>query len=136
MPTPHPHQRERDTGAVTLELAIVFPALLLIITALVQYGLWFHARTLAHAAAAEGAAAARAYNAALPDGHAQAEDFLARTASDTLLGHQVTVTAVGTGHVRVTVTGHSLSVLPGITGPAVTESAEGPIERFTTAGGP
>ena len=39
----------RDTGAVSLEIAILAPALLLVVFTIVQTGLWFYARNLAHA---------------------------------------------------------------------------------------
>ena len=51
----------RDTGSASIELVILFPALLLLVTAMIQYALWFHARSLALAAAQEGVAVARAY---------------------------------------------------------------------------
>ena len=38
--------------------------------------------------------------------------------------------------VQVVVTGRSVSVLPGVAGFAVSQSAAGPLERFTTAGAP
>ena len=47
---------------MSLEIAILAPALLLLVFSIVQGGLWFHARNLAQAAAQEGAAAGAAYH--------------------------------------------------------------------------
>ncbi|WP_149203867.1 TadE/TadG family type IV pilus assembly protein [Actinotalea subterranea] len=126
----------RDDGSVSLELAIVFPVLLLIVVALLQYGLWFHARTLAQAAAAEGATAARTQGAVLDDGRTRAEAFLAEHAGDLVLDSAVSVTAPSPGHVAVEVRGRSLSLLPLVPGPQIVQSAQGPVERFTTPGEP
>ena len=124
----------RDTGSATVEVAILFPVLLAVIVAIVQYGLWFHARSLALAAAQEGVTAARAYAADPVIGPDRAREFLQAHGSDPLTDVTATATSPGAGQVGVEVTGRSLSLLPGVPGPAVTQSAEGPVERFTVAG--
>jgi Flp pilus assembly protein TadG len=121
---------------VSVEIAILFPALLLIVTAIVQYGLWFHARSVALAAAQEGVAAAATYQAAPGRGADRARTFLDDHAGDTLRDVEVIQTAPATGQVVVQVTGRALSLLPGVVGPAVSQSAQAPVERFTVAGGP
>ena len=126
----------RDDGSVSLELSILFPVLLLVVVALLQYGLWFHARTLAQAAAAEGVATARSYGATLDAGRDRAQVFLADHADDLVLDPVVTASAASAGHVEVQVRGHSLSLLPFVAGPVVVQSAQGPVERFTTEGSP
>ena len=137
MPAPRPHQRTTaDRGSVSLELAIVFPALLLIVTALIQYALWFHARSLALAAAQQGVSVARAYHSTPAAGRGSALAFIADHGADTLLNPDVTTASPATEQVQVVVTGRSVSVLPGVTGIAVSQSAAGPLERFTTAGAP
>ena len=125
-----------EAGSVSVEIAILFPALLLLITALVQYALWFHARSVALAAAQEGVTAVASYGAAPGSGADRARSFLGAHGADTLTGPQVTETAPAAGHVTVHVTGRSVSVLPGVPGPAVAQSAQAPIERFTLAGAP
>lgn len=129
-------QHEQDRGSASVELVIVFPALLLLITALVQYGLWFHARSLALAAAQEGVAGARTYGASPDIGPDVALAFIREHGGETLLGAAATTGAAGVGHVSVVVTGQSLSVLPGVPGIQVRQSAAGPLERFTTTGAP
>ena len=126
--------RCRDTGSATVEIAILFPVLLAVIVAIVQYGLWFHARSLALAAAQEGVTAARSYAADPAIGPDRAREFLQAHGSDTLTDITATATSPGAGQVGVQVTGRSLSLLPGVPGVAVTQSAEGPVERFTVAG--
>ena len=126
--------RRRDIGSATVEVAILFPVLLAVIVAIVQYGLWFHARSLALAAAQEGVTAARAYAADPAIGPGRAREFVQAHGADTLTDVTATATSPGAGQVGVEVTGRSLSLLPGVPGPAVTQSAEGPIERFTVAG--
>jgi Flp pilus assembly protein TadG len=116
---------------VSLEIAILAPALLLLVFSIVQAGLWFHARNLAQAAAQEGAAAGAAYNAAPAAAVARARSFLAEHAGDSLTGTSVTAAGTTTAFVRIEVTGRALSVLPGVPGLTVTQDALVPVERFT-----
>lgn len=134
--TIHPRRRRADTGSASVELVILFPAVLLIITALLQYGLWFHARALALAAAQEGVFAARNYHSTPNLGAATALAFIADHGSDTLLSPAATTSTPTLGQVQVAVTGRSLSVLPGVAGLVVSQSAAGPLEQFTVAGAP
>ena len=126
----------RDAGSVSVEIAILFPVLLALIVAIVQYGLWFHARSLALAAAQEGVTAARTYGAEPAAGPARAREFLTAHGAGTLTDVTVAPTTPGAGQVGVQVTGRSLSLLPGVPGLVVTQSASGPRERFTTPGAP
>lgn len=128
-----PPPDRQDQGSASIELVILFPALLLVVTALVQYGLWFHARSLALAAAQEGVAVARTYGAPPQSGQDTALAFIRDHGADTLTNATATTTTPGPHSVQVVVTGRSLSVLPGAPGIAVSQSAAGPIERFTTA---
>ncbi|NUU15819.1 pilus assembly protein [Cellulomonas humilata] len=119
-----------------MELVILFPALLLLITAMIQYALWFHARSLALAAAQEGVAIARSYGASPEAGRETALAFIRDHGADTLTEATAVASIPGPEHVQVVVSGRSLSVLPGAAGIRVTQSADGPLERFTTAGAP
>ena len=121
---------------MSLELAIAFPVVLMLVTALMQYGLWFFARTVALAAAQEGVTAARVLDGAPADGVARAGEYIVQNGSDTLRDAVVTATSPVPGTVAVQVSGRSLSVLPGVAGFTVTQSAEGPVEAFTQAGDP
>jgi Flp pilus assembly protein TadG len=125
-----------DRGSVSLEIAILGPALLLLIFSVVQVSLWFYARSLALAAAQEGVNAGRTYSADPGSGVTRARAFINEQAGDSLT--QTTVTSAGSSPtlIRIQVTGRSLSVLPGVPGIEVTQSAIGPIERFTTGVAP
>lgn len=61
-----------ERGAATLELAIVAPALMLLILGILQFGLWYHAQHVVYAAAQEGARAAAAEGSTLESGEARA----------------------------------------------------------------
>lgn len=117
-------------GSVTLEIAILGPVLLLAIFTTVQAGLWFYARSLALAAAQEGVAAARGYHADPASGPARARAFLTEHGADTLQAPQISMATTAT-RVRIQVTGHALSVLPGLPALAVSQAADGPRERLT-----
>jgi Flp pilus assembly protein TadG len=125
-----------DGGSVSLEVAILGPALLLLIFTIVQAGLWFHARSLALAAAQEGVTAARAYRAGPATGTSRARLFLTEHAGDSVAAARITSTGTTSTQIRIQVRGRALSVLPGIPGLTVSQSAEGPVERFTTASRP
>lgn len=124
--------RRDQSGSTSLELVVLFPVLLLVIFGLVQGALWFHARNLAGGAAAEGVRVARAENGTPDAGRQRALTFLADAGgADVLTDHSVQVTGDGQ-QVRAVVTGRSISVLPGVSGPLVEQSATGPVERFTS----
>jgi Flp pilus assembly protein TadG len=117
-------------GAASVELAITFPAVLLLVMTLIQAALWFYARSVALGAAQEGAREGRVQPASTARAEAAAEGFLAQTASDLLTGRNVTVTGSPTA-IEVTVSGRSLSLFPGLSGWSVTQTAVGPVERPT-----
>jgi len=121
----------QDRGSLTLEVSILAPILLLLVFTIIQVGLWSYARSLALGAAQEGLAAGRAHGASAQVGRDRAQQFLDAAAGDSLVGGAVAVT-VDAIRVRVDVTGRSLSVLPGVPGLPVRQSAEGPRERFTS----
>jgi Flp pilus assembly protein TadG len=128
-----PRSRRRDdAGSVSLELAVIFPALLLLIIAAVQAGLLFHARHLAQAAAQEGLRATRQYDGTTTAGQQAAAGLLTQSAGDLLAGRQISVQRNGQ-QADVRITGHAISLLPGVT-LTVSANAAGPVERFTTPG--
>ena len=119
-----------ERGAASVELAVTFPVVLLLVMTLIQAALWFHARSVALGAAQEGAREGRVQPASTARAESAAEDFLEQTASDLLTGRTVTVAGSPTS-IEVTVTGTSLSLFPGMSGWSVTQSAFGPVERPT-----
>ena len=121
---------------MSLEIAILAPVLLVLVFTIVQAGLWFHARNLAQAAAQEGATAAASYTATPTSGVTRARAFLSEQAGDSLSATTVSTAGSTPTLVRVQVTGRALSVLPGVPGMTVTQTAFVPVERFTSDGTP
>ncbi|MEH0424720.1 TadE/TadG family type IV pilus assembly protein [Streptomyces sp. B21-083] len=123
-----------DRGDTSIQMAIVFPFVLLATVAVIQASMWYYARQIALTAAREGLTAARAYESSPATGAARARDVLGRVAGDSLRGYSVTAGSDGQ-RVRVQVSGTSLSMIPGVGGLQVTQSASGPVERWTVPGG-
>lgn len=123
-----------DRGDASLQMAIVYPFVLLATIAVIQASMWYYARSIALTAAREGLSAARAYQASPADGTAKAQDVLGRAAGDSLLGYTVS-TAGSTGQrVRIEVSGTAQSMIPGVSGLRVSQSASGAVERWTVPG--
>lgn len=111
-------------------MVVLLPALFAVMFLGMQAALFYHARTVAIAAAQQGARAAAGENGSTSDGVLAASDFITQAG-----GADVLVNARASAHrtattVTVAVTGHALSVLPGWT-PAVVQSASLPVERLT-----
>ncbi|MFJ7905269.1 TadE/TadG family type IV pilus assembly protein [Streptomyces sp. NPDC096198] len=123
-----------DRGDTAIQMAIIFPFVLLATVAVIQASMWYYARQIALTAAREGLTAARAYQSSPADGAAQARDVLGRTAGDSLSGYSVSASSNGQ-RVQVQVSGTAMSMIPGISGLQVTQSASGPVERWTVPGG-
>ena len=123
-------QLSGERGAASVELAVTFPVVLLLVMTLIQAALWFYARSVALGAAQEGAREGRVQPASTARAQSAAEGFLDQTAQDLLTGRDVTV-AGSPSSIEVTVTGTSISLFPGLSGWAVTQSAVGPVERPT-----
>lgn len=122
-----------DRGDASIQMAIVYPFVLLAAIAVIQASMWYYARQIALTAAREGVSAARAYRAGPADGAARAREVLSRTAGDSLRFASVTAGSTGT-RVRIQVSGTAQSMIPGLPGVSITQSASGPIERWTAPG--
>jgi len=122
-----------DRGDTSIQMAIIFPFVLLATVAVIQVSMWYYARQIALTAAREGLTAARAYESSPADGAAQARDVLGRTAGDSLRGYSVVAGSNGQ-RVRVQVSGTAMSMIPGVSGLQVTQTASGPVERWTVPG--
>ena len=57
-----------ERGMTTIQVAILFPVVLFWLMLIVQYGLWWHAKQVANAAAAEAVAAAQVPTGTEADG--------------------------------------------------------------------
>jgi Flp pilus assembly protein TadG len=134
----HGRMRRSDAGVATLELVVIFPVLLLLLFGIFQGALYFHGRNVLLAAAEQGVRAARLD--AQPDRAAtavqQARQFLLDTGElKNLSGLTITPT-IDAGQVRLTITARTVSLLPGVPGPQVSQTAAGSIERFTSPSQP
>src|SRR3954471_4354414 len=119
-----------ERGSVSLEMAIVFPVVLLLIMTSIQAALWFYARSIALGAAQEGAREGRLQPASTERAQAAADSFLDRAGQALINEIDVAVRGSPTA-IEVTVTGRSLSLVPGLDGWPVSQTAVGPIEQLT-----
>lgn len=123
--------RRRDQrGSVSIELVILLPALFAVMFLGMQAALFHHARTVAIAAAQEGARAAGAEQGRESDGIGAANDFIAEAGGDDVFTGTAATASRTTTAATVTVTGYSLSVIPGWK-VRITQSASVPVERLT-----
>ncbi len=122
--------RRDERGSVSIELLIILPTLFAVMFLGVQAALYHHARTVAIAAAQEGARAAGAENGRTSDGISAAHAFIADAGGDDVLtGPSISGNRTATV-ATVRVVGKSMSVIPGWT-PVVRQSASMPVERLT-----
>ncbi len=121
----------RDRGAVSLELAILFPVALTLTLGAVQAGLWFSARTMCEAAAEAGVRAGKVLGAPTGTGAAAGSAYLTDVAGSLVLSPSVTETRTPAA-VDVSCAGQAQNVIPlpgfNIT---VAQSAHAGLERFT-----
>ncbi|WBB65554.1 TadE family protein [Micromonospora sp. WMMD812] len=122
----------RDGGANPVELAVVLPAILLLLFASIQVAVWFVARSTALNAAQSAVNAQRVHQAPADAGLRRATRFLT-VSGDWLVGWKSPGPTCQTSATEVTCTvrGRSLSVVPLVTFP-VEQTAHGTVERWTT----
>ncbi len=131
-----PARRRADGGASAIELAVVTPALLLLIFFTVQLALWLYGRNVALQAAREGVSQLRLVSADSDVNEARrgversVERYAATIGRESLAG-PVAGSAYDDppGRVVVTVSGRVISLVPGLT-LTVSQRADGEIERF------
>ena len=108
----------------------MLPALFAVMFLGMQAALYYHARTVAIAAAQEGARAAGSENGQSADGVGAASGFVADAGGNDVLIAASATADRSTTTATVTVHGFSLSVIPGWR-PSITQSATVPVERLT-----
>jgi len=119
-----------DRGSATIQFTVLMPVLFLLIFVGIQGAVQYHARTVALAAAQEGARAAAAQFGTPAAGRAAAEAFVVSAGGDDTLQNVAITTSRDLNTARVVVSGTSLSLVPGWT-PVITQSASAPVERIT-----
>ncbi|MFE4599365.1 TadE family protein [Kitasatospora indigofera] len=118
-----------DSGSLSLELAIIFHAVMLLIFTIIQTGLWYHARSVALSAAQRGVESARVQGAGIGQGTTVTNDFLDRAGSS-ISGRSVSGSDGNT--VRIDVSGRVETWIPGLSLP-IHQHASAARERLTGA---
>lgn len=123
----------RDQGASPVEIAILWPVIVLALFASVQVASYFTARSLALTAAQAAVSAERQLDAEPGVGKVRAEQLLAQAGdwlADPPDGDRVgDPVRTGTG-VSYTVRGQAISIIPGVSW-NISQTAHGTIERPT-----
>ena len=124
-----------DRGASAVELAVVAPALLLLIFFSIQAALWEYGRSVAEQSAREAVSRLRVIvvgadvPSALAAAQVEAENYARSVGRESVLDPVATATLTGPARVRVSVSGRAISLVPGVT-LTVHGAAEGDIEQF------
>jgi Flp pilus assembly protein TadG len=117
-----------EHGSSSLQTVLVMPLLLLLITLIVQFALWYHASHIAIAAAQDGARAARVEGGTELDGRGRAQQIIDQLGANVLVEPSVTVTR-DAQVARVEVHGYAPELIPGLRLP-VDAVSTGTVERF------
>lgn len=121
---------EHERGSTSIQMVLLMPALFAVMFLGMQGALFYHARTVALAAAQEGVRTAAGLGGSGSAGARDAYAFVADAGGDDVLQGTQVRSSRSTTNATVTVTGRCLSVIPGWT-PTVTQSASAPVERIT-----
>jgi Flp pilus assembly protein TadG len=115
-----------ERGAVSAELVIATPLLLLLIMGVIQFALWQHAEHIASAVAQQGVSVGRLQGESAVAGQKEAQSVLNQLGSIVLVDSNIDATRTA-ATTTVTVTGHAESIL-GIFSLPVKAVAVGPSE--------
>ena len=118
----------RERGSATIQMVVLIPALFTLMFLGVQAAVLYQGRTIALAAAQEGARASASADGTNAAGIAAASDFVTSTSAGlkntSVSGNRTATTAT------ITVTTHTVSLIPFVS-PKITQSASMPVERLT-----
>lgn len=123
-----------ERGAASIQTVITYPVVLLMVFAMVQGVIYYHAQNVARSVANGAVQAARLETGTEADGYAEAAARLDR-GRDVFASVDVFVDR-GEEVATATVVGLAPSLVPGFRGLRVEQTATGPVERFTPAVGP
>ena len=123
-----------ERGTVSAELALVAPALMLLVLGLLQFGLWYHAQEVAQGAALEGARVAAAEDGSAAAGRARAMEILQEGLGSAATDEAASA-SVGPDVARVRVTARLQGILPipGLSSFVLSSEASAFRERFRPA---
>ncbi|HEY3810406.1 MAG TPA: TadE/TadG family type IV pilus assembly protein [Acidimicrobiales bacterium] len=136
--TPHRPRRpwralgRDERGAVSAELVIATPLLLLLIMGVIQFALWEHAEHIATAVAQQGVSVGRLQGETAAAGQNQAQSVLDQLGSTVLASSKITATRTDE-LTTVTVTGHAESIV-GLFSLPVKATASGATENYSYPG--
>ena len=124
-----------ERGIASLELALVAPALMLLVLGVLQFGLWYHAQEVVQGAALEGARAAAAEDGTAAAGRDRAIKVL-HEGLGSVATEQGASATVGPdiAQVRVTARLRGLLPIPGLSSFLLSSEASAFRERFRPAG--
>lgn len=121
---------ESERGSLTLETAVIFPAVMMLIFGVIQGALYYHAADVARHAAYAAVNAASSHTGSEGTGHAAASSFITQLGGENVLaGSTISVTR-SAEVASATVTGRSVSLVPGLELPLISQSAQAPVERW------
>ena len=127
--------RQRDeSGASAVELVLYMPILMITILFAVQFSLIYLGGQVASGAAREAARTARVTSD--PGAAKAVGDRIIAQIGKGVLDDARVVPQVGEDQARVTVSGEAKKLLPFLPVPRVSETVEGPIEKFVEDTGP
>lgn len=117
-----------DRGAVTVELVLATPLMVLCLLFVIQAGVWMHATHIAQTTAQRALESARAYNGSTSAGYDTAEQTLHALAGGTLKDAEAHVTR-GATQATAEIDGYAATVVPGLR-LRVRAHVTGGVERF------
>lgn len=118
----------RERGAVSAEVAVLMPLVLLMALVVIHFGLWYHAAEVAHAVAAEGVRAGRVEGGTESAATNRARAALAELGPAAIREPVIDAT-VTAEEVRVQIRGRAPRLIPLLDLP-VRGTAVSPRERF------
>jgi Flp pilus assembly protein TadG len=119
-----------DRGDTSIQMVIVLPFIILFAMLIAQASMWYYAREVAQTAAREGVSAGRTYHSSIDAGTSRAREVASQIGGNSLLGIGVSPSGSSADRITITVSGHAPSVIPGMTGPSISQSASGPRENW------
>jgi len=126
---------DQERGAATLEFALVAPLLMLLMLAVLQFGLWYHAQGVVLAAAQEAARVTAAEDGTPTAGHTRARELLDAGLGTDAGSATVTVTR-DARLARATITASLRPLLPFTGGLRLRAEGRSFAEHFRPAGSP
>ena len=122
-------RRQREEGTSAVELVLYMPLLMVAIIITVQFGLVYLGNQAVSAAAREAGRVARV-TADTAEGEAKGHQYASSLGRGLLSAVDVQVTQVGDEQMRAVVSADGEQLLPFLGRPRLSETVQGPIERF------